>query len=51
MITGIQITKAKTKDQALVNSFRLLNGEKRKSAAFAAKSTMRDHVVRVSDLV
>ncbi len=39
MITGIQITKAN--DQALVNSFWLLDDEKRKLAACAPRPTTR----------
>ncbi|HEJ7173929.1 autonomous glycyl radical cofactor GrcA [Serratia marcescens] len=49
MITGIQITKAN--DQALVNSFWLLDDEKAEARCVCAKTNYaEDQVVAVSDL-
>ncbi|AXK25602.1 MULTISPECIES: autonomous glycyl radical cofactor GrcA [Serratia] len=49
MITGIQITKAN--DQALVNSFWLLDDEKAEARCVCAKANYtEDQVVAVSDL-
>ncbi|CVG57001.1 autonomous glycyl radical cofactor GrcA [Serratia bockelmannii] len=49
MITGIQITKAN--DQALVNSFWLLDDEKAEARCVCAKANyVEDQVVAVSDL-
>ncbi len=49
MITGIQITKAN--DQALVNSFWLLDDEKAEARCVGAKANYaEDQVVAVSDL-
>lgn len=48
MITGIQITKAN--DQALVNSFWLLDDEKAEARCVCAKANYaEDQVVAVSD--
>lgn len=49
MITGIQITKAN--DQALVNSFWLLNDETSEARCVCAKANyVEDQVVPVNDL-